>query len=130
MTIPFWCLAAASLMPFILFGLAVPHRVSQFGALDSNHPRIQWSRLEGLGNRLVSAHNNAFEALLVFAPAVIVAHLAGADAGWSNILAITFIACRVLHPVFYATDKAALRSVVFAVGLAASLGFYVLAATA
>lgn len=130
MTIPFWCLAAASFLPFVLFGLAVPQRVAQFGAVDANHPRIQWGKLEGLGNRLISAHNNAFEALIIFAPAVIVAHIAGADAGWSNILALVFVGARVLHGVCYATDKAPLRTLFFTVGLLSSFGFYVLAAMA
>lgn len=130
MTIPFWTLVFATLAPYLLFGAAVPQRVKQFGTLDSNHPRQQESKTEGLGARLIAAHSNAFEALAVYAPAVIVAHLAGADAGHSAILAWVWVGARVLHPIFYAMDKAPLRSLSFAVGLFTSFGFYVLAAMA
>jgi len=130
MTIPFWTLVFATLAPYLLFGAAVPHRIKQFGKLDSNHPRQQEAKTEGLGARLIAAHSNGFEALAVYAPAVIVAHLAGADAGHSTILALVWVGARVLHSIFYAMDKAPLRSLAFAIGLFTSFGFYALAAMA
>lgn len=130
MTLPFWTLVFAALAPYVLFGLAAPQRIKQFGELDVNHPRGQEAKTEGLGARFIAAHNNAFEALAVYAPAVIVAHLAGADAGHSAILAGVWVGARVLHAVFYAADKAPLRTLAFTVGLLASFGFYALAAIA
>lgn len=130
MTIPFWCLAAASLMPYLLFGLAVPQRAKQFGKIEFNNPREQESRLEGLGARLIAAHSNAFEALIIFAPAVVVAHVAGADPSWSSTLALVFIGARVVHAVVYALDLAPLRTLAFAVGYFSSMGLYALAAMA
>lgn len=130
MTIPFWTLVFASFAPFIWFGLSVPHRTRQFGSRDDNHPRQQQAKLEGLGARLVAAQNNAFEALALYAPAVIVAHIAGADAGHSTILALVWVGARLLHGVFYAMDKAPLRTLAFTVGLLSTVGFYALAAMA
>lgn len=130
MTIPLWTLLFATLAPYVLFGMAAPHRIKQFGHLDVNTPRSQQAKAEGLAARLIAAQNNAFEALAVYAPAVIVAHVVGADAGHSTILALVWVGARVLHGVFYATDKAPLRTLAFTVGLFASLGFYVLAAMA
>ncbi len=130
MTIPLWTLVFATVLPYLLFGLAAPQRVKQFGNLDSNHPRQQVARLEGLGARLVAAQNNGFEALAVYAPAVIVAHVLGADPGHATILALVFVGARILHAVFYALDKATPRTLVFGLGLLASLGFYVIAAMA
>ena len=130
MTIPLWTLVFATLMPYLLFGLAAPQRVKQFGNLELNHPRQQTARLEGLGARLIAAQNNGFEALAVYAPAVLVAHVVGADAGHATILALVFVGARALHALFYALDKAPLRTLSFGVGLLASLGFYVIAAMA
>ncbi|MCA9537774.1 MAG: MAPEG family protein [Myxococcales bacterium] len=130
MTIPFWCLAAACLLPYLIFGATVRPRAVLPGGLDNNHPRVQQATLEGFGARMIGAHKNAFEALGVFAPAVIVAHLAGADPIWSARLALVFIGARVLHPIFYGANIAPLRTLSFATGLLAALGQFVLAAMA
>ncbi len=130
MTIPFWTLVFATVAPYLWFGLAAPQRIKQFGHLEVNVPRTQQAKAEGLAARLIAAHSNAFEALAIYAPAVIVAHLAGADPGHSTILALVWVGARTLHGIFYALDKAPLRTLVFTVGLLASAGFYVLAAIA
>jgi len=102
MTIPFWCLATASLIPYVLAVATAPFRKHQFGTLDNNNPRKQQRELEGTGARLVAAQQNMWEALLVFTIRVFIAHFAKADERASAIAAITFVAARVAHPIFYA----------------------------
>src|SRR5262245_34983134 len=113
MTIPFWCLLVAIVLPYLLAFTGASYRKREFGAADNRHPRAQIARLEGAGARCYAAQQNAWEALAVFTAAVLVAHVAGANAGWSAVAALGFIAARVLHAVFYIRDIDKLRSLSF-----------------
>jgi uncharacterized MAPEG superfamily protein len=131
MTLPFWCLFAAVLLPYVWFAFAVSFRAAQFGkALDGHTPRAQERELLGRASRAQGAHTNSLEALAYFAPAVLVAHLAHADAEWSARLAVAFIIVRVVHGIAYLADLPPLRTVSFALGLVTSIGLFVLAARA
>jgi uncharacterized MAPEG superfamily protein len=109
MTFPFWCLVACCFIPYVLAGATGHFKTKQFGTVDNNHPRAQTAALEGAGARANAAQENAWEALAVFADAVIVAHLAGADARFSAIAAGIFLATRILHPILYSADIAPAR---------------------
>jgi uncharacterized MAPEG superfamily protein len=128
MTTPFWCLLIAIFIPYVLAGCGSYFKVKQFGSLDNHQPRVQAAALSGVGARVNAAQQNAWEALPVFSAAVIVAHIAGADPGASASAAVVFVAARILHAVFYATDLAPLRSLAFFVGIAACLRLFWLAA--
>ena len=130
MTTPFWCLLAAILIPYVLAGVGVSFRVRRFGQIDNKHPRQQAAALEGTGARAYAAQQNAWEALAVFAPAVLVAHVAGADPGRSAAAAVVFLVARVVHAVAYLANVDWLRSLSFLVGFLASLYFFRLAAAA
>jgi uncharacterized MAPEG superfamily protein len=131
MTLPFWCLFAAVLLPYIWFSFAAPWRAAQFGkALDFSTPRLQDPALAGRAARAQGAHCNSLEALTYFGPAVIVAHLTHADPAWAARLALFFIACRVAHGLAYLADRPPLRTTFFALGLLSSLGLFVLSACA
>lgn len=128
MTTPFWCLLFTVLIPYVLAGVAVYHKSRQFGSLDNRHPRAQAAALEGAGARAWAAQLNAWEALPVFASAVFVAHLAGADPGLSAAASGVFVAARVLHGVCYVADLATARSLAFTVGFGCCLWLFGLAA--
>jgi uncharacterized MAPEG superfamily protein len=130
MTTPFFCLAIACLLPYVWAPFQIPSRRAQFGTVDNKLPRVQQAQLQGRGARALGAHHNAFEALTTFAPAVFVAHLAGADAIWSARLAVLFVICRVLHGIFYLADLDFARSGAFTVGLLCVIGLFVQAGMA
>ena len=131
MTIPFWCLFIAVVLPYVWFSFAAPFRAMQFGkALDNHTPRSQEPELRGRAARAQGAHTNSLEALAYFSPAVLVAHLTHADPEWSARLAIAFVVCRVIHGVVYIGDRPPLRTLFFALALLASIGLFVLAARA
>lgn len=130
MTVPFYCLAIVCFLPYVWFFVSVPERQKQLGSIDNKDPRAQQAQLTGRGARAVAAQKNAFEALAIFAPAVIVAHLAGADPAWSSRLAQIFVSARLLHGIFYLVDLDLLRTGIFGVGLACDVGLFVLAAQA
>jgi uncharacterized MAPEG superfamily protein len=128
MTTPFWCLFIAAVLPYVLSSLGGYFRVRQLGTLDNKHPRIQKMQLEGIGARVFGAEQNAFEILPVFAAAVLVSHLAGADAARAAQLSEAFILTRILHPILYAANQDMLRSVVFLAGLGCCIALFVISA--
>jgi uncharacterized MAPEG superfamily protein len=128
MTTPFWCLLAASVIPFLLGFVSYYFRYKQFGSIDNKYPRLQQAQLAGAGARAQAAEENAFEALPVFAGAVFVAHLAGASAGTAAVLSVIFVVARVLHAIAYLTNIDPLRTLVFLVGLGCSIGLFVISA--
>lgn len=130
MTTPFWCLLIAIFLPYILAGITVYFKNQQFGEVDVKNPREQSVGLTGKGARANAAQQNAWEALTVFAPAVIIAHVAGADAGTSATAASVFVVARILHPIFYITDNQPLRTASFFVGFASCMWLFYLAASA
>lgn len=127
MTTPFWCLLIVILLPYVLSTTGGYFRVKQFGTLDNKNPRAQQAALEGVGARVQAAQQNAWEALPVFTAAVLVAHLAGADPHLSAIAAVVFVIARIAHPIFYATNVDALRSLSFLVGIGCCVWLFVLA---
>jgi uncharacterized MAPEG superfamily protein len=111
MTLAFWCVFVAALLPYVPFGFASTR-------LDPHAPRLGAPALQGLAARAYGAHLNGFEAFPFFAAAVIVSHVvegANATVGW---LAVAFVAARLAHMAFYLMDRQPLRSAFFFVGLA------------
>ncbi|HHH30434.1 MAG TPA: MAPEG family protein [Polyangiaceae bacterium] len=128
MTVPFWCLFAGVLLPYLWSTLSFRERKERFGDIDLKTPRVQASQLSGSGARAMGAHANAFEALIVFAPAVLVAHLASADPTWAARLAIVWVVARLAHGAAYLADMQPVRSLAFMVGFACAIGLFVLSA--
>jgi uncharacterized MAPEG superfamily protein len=110
MTIAFWCVLVAALLPYVPVSLA-----SRF--LDPKTPRKGVANLEGLPARAYAAHLNAFEAFPPFAAAVIISHVVEGASGLVNGLAVLFIVARLAHMGFYLSDRQPLRSASFTVGL-------------
>jgi uncharacterized MAPEG superfamily protein len=118
MTVAFWCVLVAALLPYVPLGLAK-------SKLDRHLPRIGAQALEGLAARGYGAHLNGFEAFPFFAAAVIVSHLvegASATVGW---LALAFIVARIGHMAFYLADRPPLRSACFTLGLLLTIVIFV-----
>jgi uncharacterized MAPEG superfamily protein len=131
MTTPFWCLIIVLFIPYVLAGLGGYHRIKAFGKVDNNHPRQQATLLEGAGARVMAAQANAWEAAAVFTAAVMTAQFAGVGAGGAAATtAIVFVVVRILHAIFYVTDKASLRSLAFIIGLGCCIRLFYLAASA
>lgn len=117
MTTPFWCLMITAIFPYLLAGAGAKFRFDQLGSLDNEHPRVQANELRDIAARVYAAQQNAWEALSMFTAAVVVAHLAGADAGASATAATVFVVARIAHPVAYIANVPLLRSIVQFAGL-------------
>lgn len=127
MTIAYWMILAAAFVPYIGTGYA------KFAAggrrtYDNHAPRAQMDSLPPQRRRAFWAQLNGFEAFPPFAAGVIVAHLAGASQDRIDVLAVSFVAMRVLYTLFYIYDKPTARSLVWAAGLLCVVGLFVAAA--
>lgn len=122
MTVPFWCVAAMIVLPYVLAGLGGYHKTQQLGSVDNEEPRSQTALLTGAGARVAAAQANAWEALVVFGLAVVINHLRGdADPGTSATVSAVYVVARILYTVAYVANYATLRSAVFLVSLACAL---------
>ena len=124
MTTPFWCLFVGCLIPYVLAPVAAYFKAQQFESVDNNNPRAQTAALEGAGARAAASQSNAWEALIVFAVAVLVNHANGGDPGTSATLSMVWVAARILHPIAYIADLAPVRSGVFLVGLICAIALF------
>lgn len=126
MSTAYWCVLVAALLPYLWTVIA---KSSGDGRFDNRNPR-EW--LANQDNPRVSRANaaqlNAFEAFAPFAAGVLLAQLAGVRHEVITWLAVTFIACRVLHGLLYIANLATLRSLVWTGGFACVLWLLVAAA--
>jgi uncharacterized MAPEG superfamily protein len=129
MTIAFWCVLVAVLLPYLCFGIARNRGRGPRGERlrDNQNPRDFPNRIEGLAKRAWDAHLNAFESLPGFAAAVIIAHFVRAPQNQIDFIASVWVLARVAHMAFYLTDKDKLRTSAQLVSLACILGLFVVA---
>ena len=114
------CLLIVTILPF-LAKIPVAIAMNRLDGYDNNHPREQQSRLTGFGARALAAHQNAFEALIIFAPAILVAIATQNTGSLIQNLAMTHIVARILYNIFYLLNIGVVRSLVWGVGLICSL---------
>jgi uncharacterized MAPEG superfamily protein len=112
MTLPFWCVLIAGLLPYVATMIAKSRR-----GYDNAEPRAWLARQEGFRARAHAAQQNSFEAFPLFAAAVVIAHVRGAEQPAIELLALGFIAARVLYLAFYVANLALLRSLAWFVGI-------------
>ena len=92
MTIPLYCLAVVAVLPYVcswvggLLPLPAVRRPRQQDPTPPDRPASQ-----GVGARAQAAQANAWEALPFFTAAVVISHLAGADARKAALLSETFV---------------------------------------
>ena len=122
MSLAYWCILIAALLPYPIVVLA-----KAGNTYDNRAPREQLSQAQGYKKRANWAQLNAFEAFPPFAASVIIAQQLHAAQPTIDNLALTFIAMRVLHAVFYVADKPILRSLVWAGGFSCVIGLFLIA---
>ncbi|MDX2370740.1 MAG: MAPEG family protein [Colwellia sp.] len=114
MTTLIWCLFIAALLPLLAKG-PVAYAMSKLGGYNNNHPRDQQSKLTGFGARALAAHQNGFESLIIFAPAVLLA-IATQHTGTNvALLAIVHVCARILYNGLYLVDIDKLRTLVWGI---------------
>ncbi|MGX0888928.1 putative MAPEG superfamily protein [Pseudomonas sp. ADAK2 TE3594] len=120
MSIPFWCVFISALLIFVA-KIPVAKAMNEQGGYNNHLPRQQQAQLTGFGARALAAHQNSFEAFLLFAVGVLMAHTTQ-TAGWLiDALAIIFVITRILYLLCYWADLAWQRSLAWFGGLVCSL---------
>lgn len=125
MTFAYWMILAAAMLPYLTI-LFVKRAGRQ--RFDNRRPRAWLEAQTGWQQRGDWAHRNHFETFPIFAAAVFVAELTHAPQGWIDLLAGIFIALRVVYTVLYLADKAAVRSLVWLLGLVVTISLFALGA--
>ncbi|MBA1149122.1 MAPEG family protein [Ectothiorhodospiraceae bacterium WFHF3C12] len=97
-------------IPYILNRIAVRGLIDAVGYPADPKPHAPWAQ------RLIKAHTNAVENLVVFAPLVLAAEMAGATSGVTAGAAAIFFWARLVHAVSFAFAIPWVRTLAFAVG--------------
>ena len=113
-TVAYWCILVAALLPILCAGLA---KAGNKDGFDNHNPRAWLQKQSGWHARANAAQANTFEALPFFMAAVVIAHQLQAGQGLLDLLAVAFIALRLLYIALYVADLATLRSVVWGLAL-------------
>ena len=121
MTTAYWCVLAAALMPYVAVSIAK----SGGERFDNSNPRLWLERQQGFRARANAAQANSFEAFPFFAAAVIVAHLTQAPQDRIDTLAVMFVLARAAFIVFYVADWHWPRSIVWTIGVVATITIFV-----
>lgn len=121
MTIAFWCVLIAGLLPYLATTIAK----GGGERYDNRDPRAWLEKQEGFRKRAHNAQANAFEAFPLFAAAVVVASLTQAPQERVDALAVLFIVARVAYLVCYLADWHWARSLVWLIGWLATLTIFV-----
>lgn len=125
MTLAYACVLVAALLPYVWTVIA---KRTAGGRFDNRDPR-QWleKQEDPRSRRANAAQKNAFEAFPAFASGVLMAQFAGVDPQTIGWLAVVFVVSRVLHGVFYVSNKSSLRSLVWFVGFGCAIALITMA---
>ncbi len=109
-----YCIAAAAVLIYLPF-LVVGYARVQVG-YDIAAPRAMFDKLPPYAQRATWAHQNAFEAFMIFAAAALMAYVTGVNSPIAMGAAIAFVLARLFHSVFYIINVPLARSFMFGIG--------------
>ncbi len=93
---------------------------------DLSAPRAMLDKLPAYAQRATWAHQNSFEALIIYTAAATMAYVTKVDSPWAAKAAIAFLIARLLFSVFYILDIPPARSLMFVIGSTASITLFAL----
>lgn len=100
-------------VPYVLDRFFVRGILGAIGYPENPKPQTPWAQ------RLMAAHANAVENLVVFAPLVLVAHAVGIVGGAVASAATLYFWCRLVHVIGYTFKIPGVRTLSFVVGVVA-----------
>jgi uncharacterized MAPEG superfamily protein len=121
MIIFLYSIAAAVVLIYLPF-LVVGYARARVG-YDMSAPRAMFDKLPPYAQRATWAHQNSFEAFMIFAAAALMAYVTGVNSPLAIGAVIAFLVARLLYSIFYILNIPVLRSLMFVIG---SLGYAVL----
>jgi uncharacterized MAPEG superfamily protein len=127
MNIPVFVLMMLCILPIACGWISGYFRHQQLGVVDNKNPRQQNAQLTGAGARAVAAQLNAWEALAVYAAALLALTISQVPAASYATLTLVVLGCRIAHAVCYITNQDLLRSAAFLGGFGICIYFFVMA---
>ncbi len=127
-------LSTKAILLYSIIGAVVltylPYLLVAFGraqiGYDLAAPRAMFDKLPAYAQRATWAHQNSFEAAIVYIAAATMAYITGVESPWVVKAAIAFLIARLLFSVFYIANIPLARSLMFAIGSAASATLFIL----
>ena len=117
----YW-LALTALMTALFWLPYILNRLVEMGigqaVLNPNSdpiPNAPWAK------RMMCAHQNAVENLVIFAPLVIVLHIAGTSNALTATAAMVYFFARLAHYLVYSFGIPGMRTITFAIGVVCQL---------
>jgi uncharacterized MAPEG superfamily protein len=108
-------LTALMWLPYILDRMAVRGIVDTVGYPDNPKPQSGWAK------RMMAAHSNAIENLVIFAALVLAANAAGVSNGTTVFASALYFWARVGHFIAYTFAWPWVRTLAFALGFVAQI---------
>ncbi|MFT4746923.1 MAG: putative MAPEG superfamily protein [Congregibacter sp.] len=127
MTIVIICLFIATFMPILAKAPMAIAMNKEKGGYDNRHPREQQKCLSGFGARAKAAHENCFEALIMFTPGALAVLITNNVGQLAEYFAIAFVVSRLAYLLAYYFDKHVIRSIFWGIGFISSLALIWLA---
>ncbi|MFT4267211.1 MAG: MAPEG family protein [Xenophilus sp.] len=121
LTLAYWCVLVAAALPYVCAWIA---KAGAFGSGDNVAPREWATRQSGWRARANAAQANSFEGLPLFIGAVVAAHQFGAAQARLDALALAYVLLRGGYIALYLYGRGTLRSLVWALGLLASIAIF------
>ncbi|HET6307918.1 MAG TPA: MAPEG family protein [Rhodopila sp.] len=121
MTIAELCLLACVILTIVS---VMPAKISGRLDYDNGNPRDPRFYTPGLRSRALGAHLNGYETFPFFAASVILAEMRGVPQPTVNLLAVAFVAVRIVYVLLYLGDRPTLRSAVWSIGFACNLAIF------
>jgi uncharacterized MAPEG superfamily protein len=117
-------IAIAALLIYLPF-LAVGYGRFKVG-YDKAAPRTMLAKLPPFAQRATWAHENAFESMIVFAPAALMAYITQQQSAVALGAAVAYLVARTLYPVAYIANQPILRSLMFGIANLSTFTLYFL----
>lgn len=124
MTIFLYSIVAAAVLIYLPFLVVLYARVRV--GYDIFAPRAMFDKLPLYAQRATWAHQNSFEAFMIFTAAALMAYVTDVNSPVAVGAAIAFVAARLLYSTFYILNIPILRSLMFAIGSLGSATLFIL----
>ncbi|PIT14447.1 MAPEG family protein [Snodgrassella alvi] len=126
MTLAYWCVLIAMLLPWIAASYA--KKSGGFSTDDNHQPREFLAKAGGKAARANAAQQNGYEIFAPFAAAVIIAHATENAAQFTiNFWSVLFILSRLGYFYCYINDKSFARSCIWGFGVLCIIALYIAA---
>jgi uncharacterized MAPEG superfamily protein len=126
--------SVSSILLFSIVGAVIliylPFLVVGYGrakvGYDVAAPRAMFDQLPDYAKRATWAHENSFEAFMIYAAAALMAYVTGVESDWAAKVAIAFLIARTLYSLFYILNIPIGRSLMYAIGSLSSFTLFAL----